>query len=311
MQRSRFSFRAGLAGMMLAGGLTGCSGGGRVAALAGQVDTGSLERAANRYLKLPDVTLRYREIGRGEPVVLLHGYVDRLEMWYGVADSIARTHRVIVPDLRGFGESIPAAEAPYGRVMRADVVALLDHLGITQAHLIGYSLGALLAAGVALEQPDRVASATLVAGPFYPDSIAAVRDLQPFVRQLEQGRGLAGFFRWIAPTIPDSTIEPLARQIYDANDRRAMIEALRTLPALTLPWHRLDRLQVPAVAVVGRTDPLLGYSRAIAARWPGIKLVELAEADHVVVFGVPEVVSEFRAIAARAGRQLAHRSNDP
>lgn len=295
MPRPFLSLR--IAGLALLGLLPSCTRTGPGSSAAEHGSSLTLEQAADRHLPRPDVTIRYREIGRGEPVVLLHGYVDRLEMWFGVADSLARTHRVIVPDLRGFGTSIPDEQAPYGRAMLTDVITLLDHLAIERAHLIGYSLGALIATGVALEQPARVASVTLVAGPFFADSATAARALRPFVADLEQGRGLTEFFRWIVPTVADSVLDPLARQIYHTNDRRAMTEVLRLLPAVVPPQSRLTTLQIPAVAVVGRIDPMLEYSRAIAARWPGLKLVELADADHVVVYGVPEVVSEFRAIA--------------
>ena len=87
---------------------------------ARQVDAGHvvqpLLEAPDRFFTSNGVSIRYRVIGEGEPMLLLHGYTDRLEMWAGTADSLARDFRVIVPDLRGSGLSTKFGDpAQYGR----------------------------------------------------------------------------------------------------------------------------------------------------------------------------------------------------
>lgn len=258
----------------------------------------ALSAAPDRFITNGSVRIRYREIGQGRPVVLLHGYTDRLEMWAGVADSLALDRRVIVPDVRGFGASDkPTGPAAYGAAMTRDVVALLDALGIAQVDLVGYSMGALISTDLAVRHPTRVRSVVLVAGPFFPDSAGLANMVAPYLADLERGRGLLGFFRWIVPTLPDSILAPLADELLVANDRRALIESLRAMGQLVRDSSAVAGLDIPAVAVVGRTDPLLPYSRRLGRVWKGLKLVELAEADHAVVFAAPEVVAEARAIA--------------
>ena len=170
----------------------------------------TLAAAADQFVTLSDARLRYRVIDRGEPVVLLHGYLGRLEAMSTLADSLARDFRVIVPDERGFGESTKFADpARFGRVMADDVIGLLDHLGIRRAHLVGHSMGALVAASTAVRQPSRIASVSLVGGPFFADSAAFAQQTVSYVTDLERGKGLTAFFLWIFPGMPDSVADGL------------------------------------------------------------------------------------------------------
>ncbi len=108
----------------------------------------------------PGVALRAETAGEGTPVVLLHGFPQTRHMWRHVATDLARDHRVLVPDLRGYGESAkPAATTPdvYAkRTMAADVVALADAVDVDRFVLVGHDRGALVAFRAALDHPDRV-----------------------------------------------------------------------------------------------------------------------------------------------------------
>jgi len=88
-----------------------------------------------------DATLSYREQGAGAPLVLAHGFTVTGAGWAAVATALADRYRVLVPDLRGHGRSTGAPDAGHGRDA-ADLVALLDHLGLARAHFVGHSGGA-------------------------------------------------------------------------------------------------------------------------------------------------------------------------
>lgn len=187
------------AGLVLATTLAACSGPSHVAKAAESSATPSpaaattLATAPDHFLDRGDVTIRYRVIGpdSGTPLLVLHGYTDRVEMWSGIADSLARDHRVIVPDVRGFGRSVPTdTAAPYGQAMVDDQFALLDALGVRQVHVVGYSMGAMLAAHMALRDPSRIASATFVAGAFFEDSAETARVIAPYIAALETEEGI-------------------------------------------------------------------------------------------------------------------------
>ena len=102
------------------------------------------------------VDLHLAEQGEGPPILLLHGWPQHGEMWRPLIGALARDHRVLVPDLRGFGRS----DAPRGdyrkHALAADILALLDAEGIESATVIGHDWGGWIAWLLALEHPHRV-----------------------------------------------------------------------------------------------------------------------------------------------------------
>jgi pimeloyl-ACP methyl ester carboxylesterase len=101
--------------------------------------------AQDQYFDSSGVRIRYIDRGKGEPVVLLHGNGGSLQGWIdaGIVASLERDYRVIAFDARGHGKSgKPHEVSAYGRQMGLDVIRLLDHLGLTRAHFVGYSMGA-------------------------------------------------------------------------------------------------------------------------------------------------------------------------
>ena len=108
----------------------------------------------------PDgISLHVRVEGEGAPVVLLHGFPDSSALWRNqVPALVAAGHRVVVPDLRGFGDSDKPLEVEAYRITTsaADVVAILDALDIERAHVVGHDWGAGLAWVVAGLHPQRV-----------------------------------------------------------------------------------------------------------------------------------------------------------
>jgi len=306
MLRIRFSRRAAMraATSLLLGTVLGCRearSSSLPAALSARRTPVPLSQAPDQFLQVGEVTIRYRVIGAGPPLVLLHGYTDRVEMWNGTADSLAGSHTVIVPDIRGFGRSSkPGQVSCYGAAMYTDVLALLDDLELGQVHVVGYSMGGLLAAQLALHAPDRVVAATLVAGAFWNDSATAARELLPFASDIEQGRGLQPFMRWILPTWPDTTLAPISLQAWVDNDREALAAVARALPGLTLDWALVQQSRVPVLAVIGTADPLLVHSRRLVSRWPGARMVEVPGGDHVDITSLTATVEAIRHTASSA-----------
>ena len=258
--------------------------------------------APDRFYTNNGVSIRYRVIGEGEPVLLVHGYTDRVEMWAGVADSLARDFRVIVPDWRGSGLSTKFGDpAQYGRHLVTDLAGLLDHVGVRSTHVMGYSAGAVMVAQLALDDPARVRTATLIAGPFYPDSASAMRAFGPQVDSLARGHGIGPFFRWILPTWSDSAVASIVPALEAANDSASLVASLQALPSLMIGPERLAQARVPAVAVVSLKDAVAPQSRYLARYWPELRLVELETHDHSDIYLAPAVVSEFRRLARSLG----------
>jgi pimeloyl-ACP methyl ester carboxylesterase len=110
-------------------------------------------------IALGDLTFAVQDEGEGPAVVLLHGFPDSHSLWaHQVEALVGAGYRVIVPDLRGFGESSKPAEVERYRVLDlvGDVVGILDSLDVQRAHIVGHDWGAALAWAMAAFVPDRV-----------------------------------------------------------------------------------------------------------------------------------------------------------
>ena len=111
-----------------------------------------------------DVKIHYLVMGRGSPIVLIHGYTGSAEgNWFtnGVADALAKNHRVIALDVRGHGKSDkPHDPKMYGDRLWQDVVELMDHLAVDRAHVHGYSMGGMIVTQLLAHHPDRFVTAS-------------------------------------------------------------------------------------------------------------------------------------------------------
>lgn len=125
----------------------------------------SIAAAESQFFDAKGVKIHFLIEGTGEPVVLIHGLDSSARVnWQmpGTIDALARDHQVIAIDLPGYGESDkPDDPAAYGEQWIDDVILLLDRLNIRKAHIVGYSMGGMVALKLIAEHPERVISGTL------------------------------------------------------------------------------------------------------------------------------------------------------
>lgn len=122
------------------------------------------QSAQDRFLDSNGVRIRYQVWGQGSPVVLIHGFGETLEIWHraDVVRVLSRHFQVIAIDVRGHGRSSkPHDQKSYGAELSADVVRLLRHLGNSKAHIVGYSMGALVALDFAVIHQEHALSVVL------------------------------------------------------------------------------------------------------------------------------------------------------
>jgi pimeloyl-ACP methyl ester carboxylesterase len=110
----------------------------------------------SNFAEVNGVRLHYLSAGKGDPVILLHGYTESSHMWLPLIAQLAKDHLVIAPDLRGFGQSgLP--QGPYTKsVMAQDVHALAVSLGIKSAKVVGHDIGLMVAYAYAAQYPQEV-----------------------------------------------------------------------------------------------------------------------------------------------------------
>jgi pimeloyl-ACP methyl ester carboxylesterase len=229
--------------------------------------------------------------------VLLHGFGGRIEEMNDLAAALTPGFRVLRLDLRGFGESShPHDSSQYGVHIASDVIDLLDRLGERLASVVGYSLGAAVAAKVAARHPERVRRLVFIGGGPQTDSSRIMRIGNEAAAALEQGRGLRPFFFALTPAgrpLPsDSVMEAVSRQVLADGDSVAWAALLRSQRELVLTDAEVRSLRMPTLFLAG-TDDLLG---AEARQWRGVlprtQFVTVPGATHDNVLGRPEVARE-------------------
>jgi pimeloyl-ACP methyl ester carboxylesterase len=226
------------------------------------------------------VEIAYLDEGEGEPIVLVHGFASNKEVnWVApgwIATLTRAGHRAIALDNRGHGESSKLYDpADYDRAkMAEDVRALLDHLGIARADVMGYSMGARITANLALAHPKRLRSATfgglgirLVSGGGLPSNV---------VRALE------------APSI-DAVTDPqgfMFRRFAEQtkSDLRALAACARA-GAGPLPRAQVASLRIPALIAVGTKDTIAGSPQELAQLLPESRVLEIPDRDHMLAVG--------------------------
>ncbi|MYM72321.1 alpha/beta fold hydrolase [Duganella sp. FT134W] len=120
------------------------------------------EAPKSQFAEVNGVRLHYLTAGKGDPVILLHGYTESSHMWLPLIDKLSKDHLVIAPDLRGFGQSgLP--QGPYTKsVMAQDVHALATSLGIKSAKVVGHDIGLMVAYAYAAQYPQEVSKIALM-----------------------------------------------------------------------------------------------------------------------------------------------------
>jgi pimeloyl-ACP methyl ester carboxylesterase len=219
------------------------------------------------------VKIFYTVHGSGSPVVLIHGLHSSGAMnWTlpGTTEALAQKHRVIVMDCRGHGKSDkPQSEAAYGSAMVEDVIALLNHLDIRKAHIVGYSMGGMIALKTAALHPERV-QGLLLCG----------------MGWLQDGSTLQGFWKHI----------PMRERLIGGSSGTA---CMKGMAQLALTEMEVKALKMPATIIVGDHDPVdklyvLPLTR-IRPDWP---VTKIAGAGHITCLMKPDFRDEVvKAIA--------------
>lgn len=249
-------------------------------------------------LETPDGTVEYADSGAGQPVLLSHGilgsHVEGLGM---VGTYVGEDVRAIAPSRFGyFGSEVPADGTP---ARQADVyAALLDHLGVDRAVVVGYSAGGPSAIQFGLRHPDRVSAVVLASSALPPSSrppavarpfmsAAAASDLAfwLFARLMPVVlRGLMGVPADYEPSPEElKTIESVAASIFPVHPRRHgfVLDAFVTNPSVR--DAALEDLSVPTLVIHAVDDSLAPYAHATAAapRVPGAEFVSIESGGHL------------------------------
>ena len=238
-----------------------------------------------------------RERGSGPPVVLLHAFPFDGRMWDVQLDALAASHRVIVPEMPGFGGAPAWAVEPTVDAWAASLLGHLGTMGLTEAVVAGCSMGGYLAFAIHRANPNFIRGLALVDSRAVPDSPerldARLRDAERVIRQ-----GRAFFI--------DAALEALTRELEaypDALARaRAMLAdatgagisgALLAIGRRPDARSQLAGIRVPTAVLRGGLDPIVGpkEARDLAAAIGDATYSEIDGAGHIPTFQRPDAVT--------------------
>jgi pimeloyl-ACP methyl ester carboxylesterase len=272
------------------------------------------------------VKLYFEEAGAGAPVIFVHEYAADYRTWEPQLRYLSRQFRCVTFSARGYPPSdIPTANAAYSQaIARDDVIAVMDHLEIDKAHVVGHSMGAYTTLHVGLDYPERCRSLTVAGCGWGSD--------QSMREQAEQmGRAIADMFRNEGIEIAANKYANFpVRLQHRAKDPRGWAEFLRLLsehsgeghaltmlnvqlkrPTLYELRERLAKLTIPMLIVSGDEDDwCLDGSVLLKRTVPTAGLLVLPRSGHTITSEEPEAFSRglFELFTAvDAGRWMAHR----
>jgi pimeloyl-ACP methyl ester carboxylesterase len=227
-----------------------------------------------------EVEIAYLDEGAGDPIVLVHGFASTKEVnWVlpGWVTSLTRAgRRTIALDNRGHGASSKLYNPAdyHSATMAEDVRALLDHLAIGNADVMGYSMGARIAAFLGVEHPERVRALVLgglgirlVEGIGLPESIAVALEART-VEDVSDPTGRV--FRIFAEQTK--------------SDLRALAACMRGSRQI-LSRDQVGAIRAPVLVAVGTKDDVAGSARELAALVPDARALDIPDRDHMLAVG--------------------------
>lgn len=235
----------------------------------------------------------YRSAGKGDAILMLHGFSADKDVWARFARHFSADHQVIIPDMAGHGETGFNPQWSYSAPAQVDrLIKLMDQLGIQKAHVIGNSMGGHFAAQMAVSHPDRVLSAGLVDPAGLPQPHPS--DMQKMLAQgqnpflFDTRKGFETFYPMTMaspPWMPGYVLDAIADQYIARRSQLELIFQQSHQP--TDLQARLPQVKVPTLLLWGKEDRLIDVSamplwqaalpHAKAVVWDGIGHMPMVE----------------------------------
>ena len=235
-------------------------------------------------MKVNGVELAYAITGEGEPpFVLVHGFMGNSRTWSPVLADISTNRAVVTYDHRGHGDSENTGPYTFDQLV-ADFTALVDQLELERFHLLGHSMGGIVAMRYAIDHPERVASLI----PMDTGAAPSPGEGEAFMRfgiETARTQGMQALSDLINAAIPDieefAAVRDQLRHDLLAMDADAFVRLGTELLEHPSFVERLGAITAPTTVIVGENDTgLRGSAEVMAATIPGAKLLVIPNAGH-------------------------------
>jgi len=220
------------------------------------------------FIEYRDTDLRYLDTGEGDVVVLLHGYLESIEIWEGFLDDLADHYRVVAVDLPGHGESGILCKVNTMTVMADAVKHVLDYLDIHRAVIIGHSMGGYATLAFAEIYPEITLGFVLFHSHGLPDTEEKKANRDREIELVRSGKKMQIVNVNIPRAFADENLEKFAREVQSAKEIAAstpdegIICTLEGMKIRTDRRHVLKESIVPVMIIAGRKDNYIPFEMA-------------------------------------------------
>jgi len=245
-------------------------------------------------IKVNGIELAYNQHGKGTPLVLLHGYPLDHHLWDEAAPLLKDTFDLIIPDLRGFGESTTVETVYTMDDFASDIAGLLDHLGIKKAAIAGHSMGGYVALAFARLYPERISGLGLVSTQVLADPPDRKEGRYKSAADVAE-KGIGGVVEVMTSKFTSNpNWQTFARKNMEAQQPAAYIGALKAMAERVDSTPLLAKINYPVVIVHGDADMLIPIERAreVKAILPKADLIEIKGAGHMPMCEAPNETAQ-------------------
>ena len=238
------------------------------------------------------VDLYYETYGTGDPVLLVHGLGSSTQDWHPQVPELSKAFQVIAFDVRGHGRSAKPKQRCTVKLFADDTAALIRALGIAPAHVIGISMGGMIAFQLAVDAPDLVRSLVIVnSGPAMPIRTIAQRMMIWTRVAIVRIRGMRKMGEVLAarllPKPEHAALRAAFIERWAANDPQAYLSALRALVNWSVMDH-LPGLTCPVLVVTADQDYTpIAFKQAYTALMKHAELVIIEDSRHFMPIEQP------------------------
>ena len=241
-----------------------------------------------QFFKSDGVNIAYTDSGSGVPVIFLHGLEGTYEKSQEkIGDGLSKGFRMIGLDQRGHGRSDkPQDSDAYGKHLARDVLNLMDRLQIQKAHVVGHSLGGIVAVYLAAHHPERFLSAVTIGnGLFYRSELTLI------------GWLLRGTYTWTDIKVFLGAADEVSRS---ANDYNALASLLQNLHELTVTEDQAVAMKLPLLGMRGgeEDDPNDTVERLVAIN-PSVQMIRIEAEDHISILSSEKFIQGLSAFLSR------------
>jgi 3-oxoadipate enol-lactonase len=265
------------------------------AALAGSCVRGVAPKPIPRFpkstIQAGSLRLAYSIVGSGEPVLLLHGAGGDGASWEYQIKALSERYQVIFPDQRGHGaSSVPPG--PYTiKQFASDALALCQSLNLEAVHVMGHSLGGMVALSMALSSPSSVRSLSII-----NSTSSSGKSRGGLINAYIKTRGMARFARQNCKLhLPDKGQEPLCERLVEVmgnNPKEGYIATQGAVDSFDVS-KRLHEIKCPTLIVHSAQDAIPKEDKDLMTREiKGAKMVTIEDSRHVVLWDQPERLNQ-------------------